>query len=190
MTKHLCSYAVKPTLFSAEECERIVVLAGGLDLKAGSIEERGGEKKVDFVGRNCELAWVQRKKAEDWGWVFERVEEGLTELNASAWNFEVGAVKALQYTSYGFGNFYASHFDNGSRDTAHRKLSMSIQLSKPSDYWGGALRLWSMNQSRVAPKGQGDLIVFPSYLMHLAKPVFRGTRRVLVSFVGGETPLR
>ena len=190
MTKHLCSYAVKPGLFSADECARIVALGEALDLKPGAIEERDGGRMVAVSGRNCELEWVKRAKTPDWEWVFSRVDAAIAELNASTWEFEIGGTDAIQYTSYGFGNFYGAHFDNGSKATLNRKLSVSIQLSSPSDYWGGALRLWSMNESVNASKEQGAMIVFPSYLMHVAKPVFRGTRKVLVSFVKGEQPFR
>ncbi len=190
MTKHLCSYAVKSALFTPDECARIVEMGESLDLKPGAIEELEGGKKVDVVGRNCELVWVQRRKSPDWKWVFDRVDEAIEELNGSTWQFEINPTKSIQYTSYGFGNFYGAHFDNGSKQTKHRKLSVSVQLSDPSDYWGGALRLWSMNESTTASKGQGDMVLFPSYLMHVAKPVLRGTRKVLVSFITGETPLR
>ncbi len=190
MTKHLCSYAVKEALFSPQECADIIALGESLDLRAGAIEEREGDKKVDVVGRNCELVWVQRAKSPDWKWVFDRVDGAVKELNDSTWQFDVGGTRSIQYTSYGFGNFYGAHFDNGSKQTKHRKLSVSVQLSSPKDYWGGALRLWSMNESVHASKGQGNMVLFPSYLMHVAKPVLWGTRKVLVSFISGPKPLK
>jgi PKHD-type hydroxylase len=190
VTKHLCSYAIKPAIFTPEECRRIIELGQALDLKPGAIEEREGGKKVEVSGRNCELEWVKRKKSPEWEWIFTRVDEAVKDLNDVTWQFEIGGLHAIQYTSYTFGHFYGAHFDNGSKATKHRKLSVSVQLSDPGDYWGGALRLWSMNESVTASKEQGDLILFPSYLMHVAKPVFRGTRKVLVSFIKGDRPFR
>jgi PKHD-type hydroxylase len=185
----LCSFASKAGVFTPEECDRIVELGRQLDLQEGIIHTDGGGQRVDFVGRNCLLEWVDHDR-EGWGWVFERIHEQSQELNAAHWGFEVGPPRKIQYTSYGLANFYSAHFDNGSHETQHRKLSVSIQLTDPRRYWGGALKFWSMNSPRVASKAQGSMTVFPSYLLHRAKPVWRGRREVLVTWLDGETHLR
>jgi predicted 2-oxoglutarate/Fe(II)-dependent dioxygenase YbiX len=38
--------------------------------------------------------------------------------------------------------------------------------------------------------GQGDALVFPSFVMHRALPVQRGTRWTLVSWLTGREPLQ
>ena len=69
-----------------------------------------------------------------------------------------------------------------------RKLSVTCQLTDPSEYKGGELEfkvlLDSTGQTRTytckeaLPKG--SIIVFPSYTVHKVKPVTAGTRYSLV----------
>ena len=62
----------------------------------------------------------------------------------------------------------------------NRKLSMSVQLSKPEDYEGGDLRfnlrgLDSQTDDNIMSpsefKQQGSIIVFPSFLWHKVEPI-------------------
>jgi PKHD-type hydroxylase len=190
MSSRLCSFAAVEGVFTPEECERIRALGSGLDLKEAETHTDEAGRQHDIRGRNCLIQWVDRADREDWGWVFERITEHGFALNKKHWNFDIHRSERIQYTSYGFGNFYASHFDNGSAETEHRKLSISVQLTDPRDYWGGALKFWSMNDPRTAPKALGAMCVFPSYLLHVAKPVWKGRREVLVTWLDGNKKLR
>jgi len=67
---------------------------------------------------------------------------------------------------------------------SNRKLSMSVQLPDGMDYEGGDLEFLVFKEK--APRGQGDLIVFPSYLMHRVSALTRGTRFRRVSWVHGK----
>ena len=189
MATTLCSFATANKAFTPEECERIKGMGAALALKDAQTSTAGGDKAVTALTRNCEIAWVKRTN-EDWVWVFDRIWEKAQAINDKRWGFELNGPTEIQYTSYTFGMFYGAHFDNGSEDTKLRKVSVSLQLSAPSEYWGGALRLWSMNKPMVAPKEQGALVFFPSYLMHVAKPVFFGRRQALVTWFNGDQPLR
>ena len=67
-----------------------------------------------------------------------------------------------------------------------RKLSLSVQLSKPEDYEGGELIIVDYyNQHCQIPKGQGACAVFDSRCPHTAKPVTKGERLVLVGWASG-----
>lgn len=190
MSSRLCSFASREGVFTPEECDRIRVMGNELDLKEAQTHTDEAGRKTDFKGRNCLIQWVHRKDRDDWRWVFDRITEHGFELNKKYWKFDLNRSERIQYTSYGFGQFYAAHFDNGSTETEHRKLSITIQLTPPEDYWGGSLKLWSMNDPRIGPKAQGAMTLFPSYLMHQAKPVWRGRREVLVSWLDGKKKLR
>jgi PKHD-type hydroxylase len=77
-----------------------------------------------------------------------------------------------------------------------RKLSMSVQLSKPKDYEGGDLKfnlrgLDSQNGDTVMSpppefKQQGSIVVFPSFLWHKVEPITKGIRYSLVMWAIGE----
>jgi PKHD-type hydroxylase len=65
-------------------------------------------------------------------------------------------------------------------------LSISVQLSDPSEYEGGDLQ-FSLYGDRtvIAEKEQGTMVIFPSYMRHRVTPVTRGTRRSLVTWITG-----
>jgi PKHD-type hydroxylase len=66
-----------------------------------------------------------------------------------------------------------------------RKLSVVVQLSDRQDYDGGAFEFFGMVSPEAAFAPQGSVLIFPSWLQHRVKPVTRGIRRSLVSWVEG-----
>lgn len=189
MSARLCSFDSTPPIFTPEECDQIRAMGADLGLRDATTDLDSSGTQLQVMRRNCKVFFV-KKGADGWDWVFDRINEHGHALNKKAWGFETEDVAAIQYTSYGIGQFYAAHFDNGTKTTEHRKLSISVQLSKPTDYWGGALRFWSMNKPVTASKDQGAMTCFPSYLMHVAKPVWWGQREVLVTWMNGPKRLR
>jgi len=189
MSARLCSFASQSAVFTPEECDQIRELGAKLSLEEAKTNSDQGGNELVLMKRNCEIKWVKRGH-EGWDWVFERINARARELNGTRWSFEVNDVDRIQYTSYGMGEFYSAHFDNGSKATQHRKLSISVQLSPAKAYVGGALRLWSMNDTNTAPKDQGSMTCFPAYLMHVAKPVWWGRREVLVTWMSGDDKLK
>mgnify|MGYP003677217951 FL=1 len=67
-----------------------------------------------------------------------------------------------------------------------RKLSLSIQLTDPKEYEGGELYIYEGDKGEKMKQGQGDLILFPSYMLHEVKPVTKGERNSLVCWVTGK----
>lgn len=188
MSARLCSYESTPPIFTPEECATIRTMGNDLGLRDATTDLDDKGTQIQVMKRNCQIFWV-KPKMEGWDWVFDRINEHGHALNGKRWGFDVRDVESIQYTSYGMGQFYAAHFDNGTKTTEHRKLSISVQLSDPKDYVGGALRFWSMNNKHTAPKDQGGMTCFPSYLMHVAKPVWWGRREVLVTWMHGPKRL-
>lgn len=77
------------------------------------------------------------------------------------------------------------HVDSGSSESGIvRKLSISVQLSLPTDYEGGELEFAGHEQnafSRIA----GTVTCFPSYCVHRVTPILSGERCSLVCFALG-----
>ena len=70
----------------------------------------------------------------------------------------------------------------------HRKLSLVIQLTDPSEYEGGGFEFDGDVHDRPDPsllKSKGTIIVFPSYIKHRAAPVTKGRRESLAAWVEG-----
>ena len=74
--------------------------------------------------------------------------------------------------------------DIGHNVAIRRKLSMTVQLSPPEEYDGGELEF--MIPALSADKSIGSLCVFPSWMLHRVRPITRGHRWSLVSWICGE----
>lgn len=69
-----------------------------------------------------------------------------------------------------------------------RKLSLTINLSNPRSYEGGDFEIQRDDDIEVVTegRGQGNMILFPSFLPHRVTPVTRGTRYSLVIWLLGR----
>ena len=77
--------------------------------------------------------------------------------------------------------------DFGNDATSTRKLSVSVQLSDPSEYEGGDLELMVNRNYIKVPKEKGTIIFFPSYLTHRVTKVTSGKRNSLVAWFHGPS---
>ena len=112
------------------------------------------------------------------------------EANRELWDFDlISAIELIQYTEYyaSEGGHYDWHQDIGPGVGSLRKVSLTVQLSDSDEYEGGDLEIWQGGQSIVqAPRGAGNVVIFPSYMMHRVKKVTKGTRKSFVLWVGGQ----
>lgn len=91
---------------------------------------------------------------------------------------------------YGVGNYFKQHYDMILDDTTYtlkecRKISVSIQLSDPSEYEGGRLII----KGKEAPIEQGDMTIFHSLTSHKVTEVTKGIRYSMNIFAYGEFTL-
>jgi len=116
----------------------------------------------------------------------------IIEANDAIWHFDLhNLTDHIQYTEYYAekGGHYNWHQDMGPGDMSKRKISLTVQLSDPSEYEGGDLEYFrggDPEKADKAPRGKGVVFIFPSYMMHRVTKVTKGTRRSFVLWVGGE----
>lgn len=181
-------------LFDQKQCDDICDLMDRQPTDRGQVLSAEPSFR-DYLIRDCKLAWVPKDNESEW--IYSELDKQINYLNERWLKFNLdGGIEALQYLEYGFGQHYNWHTDSGHDEVATRKLTCVIQLSDPSDYVGGKLQLESQTNTaqgghvKYAPQRRGTVIVFPSHLMHVAKPVWFGKRRVLVAWFKGKNPLR
>tara|TARA_R110002020_G_C16256325_1_gene770153 strand:- start:783 stop:1370 length:588 start_codon:yes stop_codon:yes gene_type:complete len=172
------SYAYWVALFSKEECEKIIKIGK----KKGFIEAKT-KKKSDI--RKGSISWLY--STDDLEWVFRRITDTVVDLNKRYFGFDIfGFNEGLQFTNYKApSDKYGKHIDRALGINV-RKLSLSIQLNDPKDYEGGELWLYDDEKGMEMKKEQGTLILFPSYTLHEVKPVIKGERNSLVTWVTGK----
>jgi PKHD-type hydroxylase len=163
-----------------EEMDRLIAeheaaLAEG-KLGAGDANADVRRSKVAFLG-----------KEQQHQWLYERIWAAAQECNRLFFCVDIAGVEAnVQLARYDSSNrgFYDWHTDfAGYRPL--RKISISIQLSRPEDYEGGDLELMVSNRPQPVERARGAFIAFPSFALHRVTPVTRGTRWSLVAWVLG-----
>lgn len=136
--------------------------------------------------RSSTVRWVGDQ------WIRDKLWEFVKHANINAFGVDVMNVAELQFTEYHAteNGHYDWHHDihwqqDGDLKTnADRKLSITVQLSDPSEYRGGEFEFEECPTPADA-RAKGTILVFPSYLRHRVLPVTSGTRKSLVAWFHG-----
>lgn len=172
--------------FSNEELDKIYKDVAFIPFQKAGVASNNEDSSV----RVSHIKWVPA--TEEWSWLYDKLIGMITEANNSLWNFNLhGALDAIQYTEYhaSENGHYGWHQDIGPDVLSTRKISVTVQLSDPSEYDGGDLEYFQggdINDAIKVAKHKGLVFIFPSFMMHRVTPVTRGTRRSFVLWVGGE----
>ena len=195
-----------PDFLSDEEIQKIIKYVEDLpaeDAKVGgNIQEE--EKKpftLDYHIKNPNLGNVPRTRITNlkWielntntNWLYKKIISEIHKVNQENFDMILKFVENLQFSEYTENQqgFYAKHNDCGNSDRLEnfvdiRKLSFSIQLTDEKEYEGGDLILYVNNKEVKAPKSKGTIVFFESNIVHEVKPVKKGIRHALVSWVQG-----
>ena len=168
--------------FTTQEVDTIVNGSLEYEFQRAVIMDEGNTDKF----RKSNIKWLPFDSK--WEWVIDKIMSQVTEANSAIWNFELKSIiDNIQYTEYeGNGGHYDWHLDIGPGSISHRKISIVIQLSDPNDYVGGDLQIMTGSEYTTIPRGKGNVVVFPSFLLHRVVPLTSGNRKSLVLWVGGD----
>jgi PKHD-type hydroxylase len=136
--------------------------------------------------RKSRVAWVDNQSVRNMLYEFVDI------ANTHAFHVHIYKKADIQYTEYlsSEQGHYGLHHDidwqnNNGYD---RKLSVTVQLSEPSEYEGGNFVFDEVDSPDTnILKQKGTVLVFPSYLRHRVEPVTKGVRRSLVSWFEGPS---
>ncbi|HYC36980.1 MAG TPA: 2OG-Fe(II) oxygenase [Usitatibacter sp.] len=165
-----------PGIFTSRECDDILAIAEPrLKYRSGLSVPREGV-------RTALTAWLD--PGPETQAVTDRLSRLVHQVNAY-YDFDiVGFRDPLLISRYLPEDHFDWHFDVADPATSTRKLSLSVQLSEPSEYDGGALEFSPRGELPFA-RARGSVIVFPSYLCHRVSPVTRGARAALICWAHG-----
>lgn len=125
---------------------------------------------------------------ERYRWLYERLWSAAQECNRLFFGVDIAGVEAnVQLARYDANNlgFYDWHTDFAGI-APRRKISISVQLSRPEDYDGGDFELKYGTEPQRLERTRGTLLAFPSFMLHRVTPVTRGTRWSLVAWIIGN----
>lgn len=182
-SQHTPRFCLNDTMFSSEELERIIVLGKRFSPKRATTTGKGEDC---LEQRRSFTSWLNIN--EETNWIYRRITDNVISANEAYWRYDLEKIEKIQFTSY-FGEengVYHAHIDPLSwANTSNRKLSLVLQLSDPSEYEGGELRLHTSNAPDVIKKKKGLTVFFPSHTLHEVTPITKGTRYSLVVWVHG-----
>lgn len=160
------------------------------NLDHSKLDNKTVKKKLIKI-RDSDIIWLENN------WISHMITGFVKTANInSGWNYDFSFNENPQFTIYDKNQHYDWHQDTAKDEDKYpntqRKLSVSVQLSNPSDYEGGEL-LFSVighkNKKHILKeenaKTKGSVIVFPSYELHKVTPVTKGTRYSLVMWFRG-----
>jgi len=167
--------------FTPKECQKIIDYAEQFKKKDAGI----GKSELNAEIRESKVVWITPNS--DINWVYQRMTDVITKLNADYFNFDLfGFTEGFQFTEYNApSGHYGKHIDSMFNGTV-RKLSFSLQLSDIKDYEGGELQIHLSDKPEVMKKEQGTLIAFPSHTLHEVTPITEGKRYSLVGWITGK----
>jgi hypothetical protein len=171
-----------PKVLTSSQCELVIHDASAIGMKRAPVLSKDG-RSVRSWNRTCDSCWVP--KSDLFKWLYNYVAAVTDEINNEHYQFDITDMQQLQVLRYRPGQWFRWHFDAIETEGDIRKMTMVINLSKPSDYFVGGLQVdgnWhNVNQA----SDQGAATFFPSWMKHCAKAPIYGTRWVLVAWITG-----
>lgn len=175
---HKYAYWYFPKAIPKNLCQFIISEGLNVPKKKGLVGGYKGLKKSNL--RDSDVVFMEQP------WIKNIATPYVHQANKLAgWNFDLTYPENLQFTIYQKKQFYDWHVDSFEEpdvDNSIRKLSMSIVLSDRKDYTGGEF-FFNINRKQFECKEireQGSIVVFPSHIEHMVKPVTKGNRYSLV----------
>jgi PKHD-type hydroxylase len=183
-TSQYQNWVWKDDIFCNSEISKIIKI--GKYLNPQRAETFGnGEDCLDH--RRSFVSWININSETQW--IYKRLTSHILMVNDKWYNFDLEKIERLQFTYYNSEEqgCYKAHVDPMIWEMPHnRKLSFVMQLSDPSEYEGGELKLHLGNIPDTVEKRKGLAVFFPSYLLHEVTPVTKGERYSLVAWVHGK----
>ena len=203
--KYLDRVATLPNTFTPDECQQIINTAlNDWDQRESMIQRDEVGKieqnfKEDFDYRNTTL-FIPKKPDE---WLFNKILTAIMAFNQSesGYNFDVrGLAEPPNVMRYRAPDLdpnnkpgkYDWHMDVGPGPVpSMRKISYSILLN-PGEYEGGELcfhigRNTDPHPGQTEASAMGNIVLFPSYMVHRVLPMTKGTRYAIVGWAHGSS---
>ena len=181
-TNDLFTSIVHTSFFSPEQCQAIKDACEDPLWIQGEVNDGQVDKKL----RNVKQQGLMMNEE---GWPHTRILELMKQANEARYKFDVSGFMnydAPMIMEYNKGCHYDWHIDVG-KSVPNRKLSFTIQLSKPEDYEGGDIEFLGTQVDTASFRQQGTCIIFPSFLAHKISKVKSGNRLSIVGWVHGPT---
>ena len=173
----VCTHISKA--FSSESCDKIIKQCEKQNLEEASIGSKS--QTIDKTIRDTKRIVLPN----DIGIGATLTGIGF-QANAYKWKFDVTKSNQTEFLKYDKNGHFSSHVDTflesfDNKET--RKISVILILSDGHE--GGKFYL-KIQEEKIYPKqDKGDIIIFPSFLLHGVEPITSGIRRSMITWLIG-----
>lgn len=164
-----------PALFTPAECRQIRESVGQAPVVGDPYAAQHPEAVIGPTGLRRQL-----NQPEVAGWVLKRIMQAAYGINQSHFRFVIEGMEVPHVIEYQPGHQSFWHMDITDDQTTNRKLTMLVFLSDASEFTGG--RFVAYPESLTFDQSQGNLLLFPAFLLHKVEPILTGTRFTLATW--------
>ena len=179
--KLLPDYWVHKQVLSKDFCNRIIKEYSKNEVK----------KEKPFIGIdinnqdvNTEIRKVERLVLPTTVGIGATLSSLGLDTNYNVWQFKITHSIQTEFLMYKPGDHYVAHTDTALvKNEPIRKLTCLAFLN--DDYEGGEFFIQTSYEKKYLIAEPGDIIIFPSYILHGVEPVTKGTRYSVVNWMLG-----
>ena len=143
-------------------------------------------RKSADKARSSMIHWMNNEDYKDFLMpIYDIISRNIRMINDGMWRYNYEGYGVFQYSEYTEGDHFNWHIDQIAVKGESRKISFSLGISDESEYEGGDLGFKAAEEEDYYKIGRGDIIAFPSWMLHKVTPVTKGKRRVLVGWGEG-----
>jgi len=173
------AYVVKEKALSALQCSQLI-----------NSLEKNMEQSTDALLSGD----VLNKSIRDCKKIQLAIDQGIAstmlgigiQINRANWNFDITHSSQSEYLRYDKEGHFSTHLDTILSDYKSlntRKITALLILN--NDFEGGRFYLQTGNNKTYPSQNPGDIIFFPSYILHGVEPVTSGIRKTVVTWLEG-----
>ena len=141
--------------------------------------------------RRSKIHWMSNEKYKNSLLpIYQEISSKVRDVNNRNWRYVIDGWEPFQYTEYdesynGHYDWHTDHIASTPFEPNIRKLSFSLGISDIDDYEGGDLHIKMRSEEDVYKLSRGEIVIFPSWMLHKVTPVTKGKRRVIVGWGKG-----
>ncbi|MEZ0369773.1 MAG: 2OG-Fe(II) oxygenase [Candidatus Sericytochromatia bacterium] len=164
-----------PGLFTPVECQQLIAASKQAPVIVDPYLAQNPDQEPGNTGERHRLTDPNVA-----GWVLKRLMQTAFGVNQQHFRFDIQGMEVPHIIEYHAGQQSYWHMDIADELTTNRKLSMLVFLSDPSSYAGGNFSVYP--ESLQVDQSQGNVLLFPAFLLHKVAPIQSGLRYSLVTW--------
>ena len=183
------SWIVETTtpIFTPEQCKMIIDAGRRQPPQKAQVGMGKPGAGTDTNKRVTTISWLPFDEMKE---MYNDINNFIQKANLNHFGFgDVQITEQAQFTEYPEGGFYDWHMDCDvamAHEPPVRKISMTLLLSPENQFEGGDFQIQTGGEPYNVEVKKGDIILFPSYILHRVSPVTKGVRHSLVAWTHGR----